>query len=267
MNRWEIVNIGKEYNMKIIKLQQQIQNVLQSEIQSKRQEETISLCIQIMRKLQNCREEPRTGFWRYLSDVFRFDGISILGLQIVTLFLVCVMLKAAGDVPEYIPSFIPLFALAVMPSMLRSQFYGVSEIEAVTRASGAQIILAKFILAGAANLVCITVLLWFQIGHQNSYENIGQMVLYCIVPYLVCMTVMLRVVRLCKRENILICAAVILIFCVCWGISATMLPWLYETSAIGFWITAFVVFAIFYIKEIYYIITMRKEGKIYGVID
>lgn len=253
--------------MKNIKLQNKLQNVLQSKIQSKRQEETISLCIQITRELRGCQEEPRTGFWRYLSDVFRFDGISIFGLQIVTLFLVCIMIEAVGDVPARIPSFIPLFALAVMPSMLRSQFYGVNEIEAVTRASGAQIILAKLILAGAANLVCITVLLSFQIDHQNSYDNIGQIVLYCIVPYLVCMTVMLRIVRLCKRENIMLYAAVILIFCACWGISATMIPWLYETSAIGFWIVAFIVFTIFYIKEIYYIITMRKEGKIYGVIN
>lgn len=253
--------------MKIIKIKNQLQNVLQSEIQSKRQEDTVRMCVQITRALRSRQEEPRTGFWRYLSDVFRFDGISIFGLQIVTLFLVCIMIKAAGDIPMCIPSFIPLFALAVMPSLVRSQFYGVSEIEAVTRASGAQIILAKLILAGAANLVCITLLLTFQINHHNSYENIGQMVLYCIVPYLVCMTVMLRIVRLCKRENILLYVAVILSFCACWGISATMLPWLYETSAIGFWIAAFVVFTVFYIKEIYYIITIRKEGKIYGVIN
>ena len=247
--------MGKECDMNIIK------------IQSNRQEETGSLCAQITRSLGGRQEEPRTGFWRYLSDVFRFDGMSILGLQIMTLFLVCIMVKAVGDAPECIPSFMPLFALAVMPSMLRSQFYGVSEIEAVTRASGAQIILAKFILAGAANLVCITVLLSFQIGRQNPYENIGQMVLYCIVPYLVCMTAMLRVARLCRRENMLLYAAVILTFCACWGISAAMLPWLYETSAVGFWIAAFIVFAIFYIKEICYIITMRKEGKIYGAIN
>ena len=42
----------------------------------------------------------------------------------------------------------PLFVLAVLPVMLRCQYYGMSEIEAATRASGAQIILAKLILAG-----------------------------------------------------------------------------------------------------------------------
>lgn len=56
-----------------------------------------------------------------------------------------------------------------------------SEIEAVTRASGAQITLAKLVLAGAANLVCITILLCMEVYLQNSYKEIGQMVLYCLV--------------------------------------------------------------------------------------
>ena len=55
-----------------------------------------------------------------------------------------------------------------------------SEIEAVTRASGAQITLAKLVLAGAANLVCITILLCMEVYLQNSYKEIGQMVLYCL---------------------------------------------------------------------------------------
>ncbi len=80
-----------------------------------------------------------------------------------------------------------------------------SEIEAVTRASGAQIILAKLVLAGSANLVCITIVLWLEVSLQNDYSKLGQMVLYCLVPYLVCMTGMLRLVRLQKREHMDMC--------------------------------------------------------------
>jgi len=53
----------------------------------------------------------------------------------------------------------------------------------------------------------------------------------------------------------------------CWGVLARTVPWLYETSALGIWIAAFLFFAAFFIKEIYFIIVMRKEGKIYGVIS
>lgn len=141
-----------------------------------------------------------------------------------------------------------------------------SEIEAVTRASGAQIILAKLILAGAANLVCMTIFISFEAYLQNSCEKIGQMILYCLVPYLVCMIFMLRLIRLRRRESIQICMVFVFGSCMFWGVLARTMPWLYETSAFGIWIAAFLFFAAFLVKEIYFIISMRKEGKMYGII-
>ena len=135
-----------------------------------------------------------------------------------------------------------------------------------TRASGAQITLAKLVLAGAANLVCITILLCMEVFLQNSYKEIGQMVLYCLVPYLVCMVALLRLIRLQKKESVQICAIVMLGSCICWGMSARILPWLYETSAMGLWIVTFLIFAVFFLKEIGYIAEMRKEGKMYGIV-
>ncbi len=101
-------------------------------------------------------EEPRTSFFHYLSDVFRFEGVPIFALQALTLFIVCLTIANVADIPQNIPVFMPLFVLAAMPVLFKSQLYGMSEIEAVTRASGAQIMLAKLVLAGAANLVCMT---------------------------------------------------------------------------------------------------------------
>ena len=110
-------------------------------------------------------------------------------------------ISSIADVPKYIPAFMPLFILAVMPVLFKSQFYGMSEIEAATRASGAQIMLAKLVLAGAANLVCITVILCLEVSLQNHCNELGQMILYCLVPYLVYMAGMLRVIRLQKRNS------------------------------------------------------------------
>ncbi len=232
-------------------------------------EETIKLCIGVMREQKlalKSQEEPRTGFVQYLSDIFRFEGIPLFGLQAVTLFIICLTISTAAGIPKYIPVFMPLFVLAVMPVMFKCQYYGMSEIEAVTRASGSQIVLAKLVLAGAANLVCMTCLISFEVYLQDSYSEIGQMILYCLVPYLVCMVSMLRLIRLRRKENIQICTAIVLGSCVCWGILARTLPWLYEASAFGLWIVAFLFFAAFFIKEIYFIITTRKEGKMYGII-
>jgi hypothetical protein len=201
-----------------------------------------------------------------LSDVFRFEGIAIFILQAVTLFFVCLMIASVADIPQNIPIFMPLFVVTAMPVLFKSQLYGMSEIEAVTRASGAQIMLAKLVLAGSANLVCITIVLCLEVSLQSDCGELGQMVLYCLVPYLVCMTGMLRLVRLQRKESIWTCAVVMLGSCVCWAISSRVIPWLYATSAIGFWLIAFVVFGIFFMKEVLFIVEMRKEGKMYGIV-
>ena len=235
----------------------------------RRLNETIKLCTEMMREqklAQKSKEEPRTGFIQYLSDIFRFEGIPIFGLQAVTLFIICLIISTITDIPQLIPVYAPLFVLAIIPVMFRCQYYGMSEIEAATRASGSQIILAKLILAGAANLVCMTVLIALEVHLQNSYEETGRMILYCLVPYLVCMVSMLRLIRLRRKENMQICTVIVIASCVCWGILARTMPWLYEASALGIWIAAFLFFAAFFIKEIYFIVTTRKAGKMYGIV-
>lgn len=242
-----------------------LQKALRREVQPEKLEETINSCIEVMRK-QKFTVEARTGFWSYLSDVFLFEGIPILGLQAVTLLLVCLAISNLSDIPKCIPLFIPLFVLAVIPVIFKSQYYGMSEMEAVTRASGAQIMLAKLVLSGAANLVCITILLFMELNQQNSWEGIGQMILYCLVPYLVCMIGLLRVIRMGKKESLQVCIFIMLGSCAFWGLSANALPWLYETAATGLWFIMFLVFSVFFINEIRYIAAMRKEGKMYGII-
>ena len=243
-----------------------LQQSLRREVRPERLENCVKLCTEIMHEQKYRSEETRTGFFSYLSDAFRFEGIPIFGLQAITLFLVCLIIFLTANVPKYIPAFMPLFALAVLPTVYKSQFYKMSEIEAATRASGAQIMLAKLILAGAANLVCITVLLGFEVYMQGSCDALGQMVLYCLVPYLVCMAAMLRLIRLRRGESMPIYAIAVFSSCLFWGVSAGLMPWLYETSAIGLWIAAFLFFAMFFIKEVFFIVAMRKEGKMYGII-
>ena len=248
------------------KLENSLYHSLGQEIEPKRLDETIKGCTEIMREYKFSKEEPRTSFFHYLSDVFRFEGVPIFVLQAITLFVVCMMIKSVAGIPQNIPVFMPLFVLAVMPVLFKSQFYGMSEIEAVTRASGAQIMLAKLVLAGAANLVCITIVLCLEASLPNNDSDLGQMVLYCFVPYLVCMAGMLRIVRLQKKESIRTCAVAMLASCIFWAISTRVMPWIYAASAIGFWVIAFVVFGMFFFKEVLFIVEMRKEGKMYGII-
>lgn len=238
----------------------------QEELQACKLEETIKICGNIVRTQKNTPVEERTGFWRYLSDVFRFDGFPILILQAVTLLLICLSLPLTAGDPAFFPVFMPLFVLPLLPSLFRSYRCKMTEIEAATRASGAQIILAKLVLAGSANLICITILLGIELCLQNPAVLLGQLILYALVPYLICMVLLLRNIRLQKRENMQVCILEILAFCLCWGAAAKLLPGLYEVSATGIWIIAFLVFGAFFLKEIIYILETGKRGKMYGII-
>ena len=225
--------------MKDKNLKGYLQQSLGEEVQPKRLEETIKLCTEIVREQEVTRAEPRTGFFHYLSDVFRFEGIPIFGLQAVTLFIVCLTIASIADVPKNIPILCRCLYWLSYQQIFKSQYYGMSEIEAVTRASGAQITLAKLVLAGAANLVCITILLCMEVYLQNSYKEIGQMVLYCLVPYLGvygCVAAFDPYAKETVFTDMCDCNAGFLHLL---GMSARILPWLYETSAVGVWIVTF----------------------------
>ena len=242
-----------------------LSNTLGRDPKPSRMEETINICPEIMRRQATVQEERRTGFWRYLSDILRFEGIWVFGLQAVAFYcILCFVISTASA--QNMLLFTPLFVLPTLPGLFRGQYYKMSEIEAATRASGAQIVLAKLVLAGAANLIVMTAVLCMELYFHHSGRQIIQMILYLLVPYLACMTIVLWYIRLCKREGAVTCTVFILGFYACLFISIRLLPRLYETSALGIWIAAFVIFGTFYIKEIYLLIKAGKEGKMYGII-
>ncbi len=239
-------------------------------LRSEKFEETISICKSIViteyNRSETIRREERTGFWQYLSDVFRFEGLPIFGLHAAALLLVCLNISFLAGEPAAIPVFMPFFALAAAPALFRSQYHKMSEIEAATRASGAQIALAKLVLAGAANLLSFTLLLWLELSIHACAVQTKQLILYVIVPYLTCMTLLLRGIRLRKYQNTFSCLPQIFGFSACCGVMPKVLPELYKASAVSVWFIAFIAFASFFIREIFYIADMRKRGKMYGII-
>ncbi len=209
--------------------------------------------------------QPRLGFWQFLSGVFRFEWLSIAGFQAAALLLAGLFLYDAPRELKYVPVYIPLFVLAVVPVLFQGQYFGTSELEAVTRSSGAQIVLAKLILSGAANLVCMTVLLWLEV-RLIGRPDLGRMILYCLVPYLVCMTVLLQLIRSGKKNGMTLAAVISLGSCLFWGASSRVAPGLYELSAVGVWAAAFAVFSAFFVREICFIVKANKGGRMYGTV-
>ena len=228
---------------------------------------TVNLCIAVMRKQASAVAEPRQNFWDFLSDVFHFEGKSLLLPQLLVLLVTCHVAFTYSMSAYALPSWMPLFILVVMPTFFRGQYCRVSEVEAATRTSGAQLALARLILAGGGALVCLTFLLALEVWLQRSFENLGRVILYCLVPYLTCMTTMLALIRRRRKDGAPLCMAIALVSIFFWRWSSRLLPWLYEASALGIWIAAVLLYAWLLAKEITYIIHANKEVNMYGIVD
>lgn len=79
--------------------------------------------------------------------------------------------------------FMPLFILACLPSFYQSTTFGMNEIEGSTRASSAQIIIAKLVLAGAAEIVIATIICGLTLFTAEYPITLIQIILYVIVPF------------------------------------------------------------------------------------
>lgn len=208
----------------------------------------------------------RSGFWTFLSGIFRFYGIRMWGLHGIVLILVFAAGFRFPDTPAVIPFFMPLFVLASIPVFFEGQSFAVAEIEAVTRASGAQIMLAKLILAESADLLCLTVFLGWT-WEQGTYDTgLVNLILYAVVPMLTCMSAILWIARTSSRngmkKGIAACGGLILMAV----FTGTRLPWLYRTSAVGVWMAAFVIAATFFAREIVEMVRIWRGGVMYGTV-
>ena len=162
--------------------------------------------------------------------------------------------------------FMPLFILACIPSFCQSATFGMNEIEASTRASSAQIIIAKLVLAGAAEIVIATIICGLTLFTAEYPIALIQIILYVIVPFLGCMVITLWSMRTQERYAIQFAIVACLGTSAFAGALAHWTPALYDLSALGIWMVAFVVFAGFFIRELALLIKTWKEGKIYGII-
>ena len=227
--------------------------------------ETIGLCVALMGARPALPPEPRPGFWHFLSDVFHFEGIPILLSQLAVLAAACLVAWSSPMAPYELPMYMPLFILTVMPIFFRGQRHRVSEVEAATRTSGPLLALARLVLAGMSAMVCVTFLLALEVWLRRTWEDLGRMVGYCLVPYLTCMTAMLALLRKRRKDSAGLCAAFALGSVVFWRSSARLFPWLYEASALGIWAAAVLVYAWLFAKEVAFIIRAAKQIDMYGI--
>ncbi len=206
----------------------------------------------------------RMGFGEFLRETARYAGPRLWGTQALALLAVCIMLFSLWEqFPSYLPGMMPLFVLACVPELLRGRTWGMEEMEAATRASTLQLMLAKLVLAGTANLMCLTLTLLCVLQMPDLPWRVAQLALYMTVPFLGSAALALCSIRTGHRRAQTACVAA------CAGVSllclscALWLPQVYELSATGLWVLALLASGAGLGKEVYRLAAERK-GSVFG---
>lgn len=213
--------------------------------------------------LQENPVRHRTGFWTFLSQVWRFNGAPMWAAQGAASLLFFLAAAGQKDLVSWLPLLGPLLVGVCLPVLFAGQRFDMDELEASTCVSRAELALAKLILAAAADLVFLTAAL--ALGKSQTGKALLPLFFYLLVPFLFCALTSLTVLRRCPRSNGMICIVV------CSATAAGLLvvhlaaPQLYETSALGGWMLAFLVFGGFFVRELVSLLQQRREGIIGGV--
>lgn len=244
----------------------QIKKMLRQRPEPKRREETKALCYALMESGPVPAGRAMPGFFSFLSQVFRHIGPRLWAMQALALLISCAAVSRESFSPDLIAAFTPLFVLASLPSLLQGAECGMREIEAATAVSSAQLMLAKLVLALAADLVGLTVVILLELSRPDRGANFIQLMLYSLAPLLFCLSMTLWRVRTCQsglmQMGVVTCAGLSALA----GCLRLFAPQLFSLGSLGFWFIAFAVSVGFFAREIKLLLAIGKEGKIYGII-
>lgn len=239
----------------------ELKALFNEEVRPRRQEETRELCARLTETM------PRSfglGFFPFLSAVARHVGPRMWACQAAALALALGTIRGSGaQGAGAIAVFTPLFVLACLPALLQGRCCGMEEIEAAARSSGAQLALAKLLLALSADLVCLSLLIGLGAGRLLELRGLMALALYALVPLMFCTGLALRSLRRggAVQAAVLACVA----FSAGAGLAAAALPRLYEASMVGLWILGLCLALLFFGREAGLLLKMKKEGKVYGI--
>ena len=148
--------------------------------QPSRMAETKQKCAAL---LQENPVRHRTGFWTFLSQVWRFTGAPMWAAQGAASLLFFLAAAGQKDLVSWLPLLGPLLVGACLPVLFGGQRFDMDELEASTCVSRAELALAKLILAAAADLVFLTAAL--ALGKSQTGKALLPLFFYLLVPFLV----------------------------------------------------------------------------------
>lgn len=140
---------------------------------------------------------------------------------------------------------VPFLAVAGISESIRSEIYGMDELEMAARFSLKSIILARMCIIGIENLILVLSSALFVQG-----ELIFTM-LYLAVPYFVTVYGSLTIVRnLSRKEGIYVCIGYSAAVSLAFSFGFLNYTWIYQEQFLCFWVAALLLFIFADFKEV-----------------
>lgn len=161
-----------------------------------------------------------------------------------SLLLVLLTGYVGMDMVWVLSAVMPFAALLIIMEFARSSAYGMAELEMASRFSLRTILLARMVMLGAVQLFGLLLAAPF-LGAFLLWNGV-----YLLVPYLLtAMLGLMAVRRLPGKEGMYVCGSISACVCVLCPLSGQLVPAVYESESVAFWLLAAVLLVFGLVKE------------------
>lgn len=183
--------------------------------------------------------------WMQAAYIRKWVWLLSFGVFLVALVGGCLLER---EVLWLLSALMPFLALSMIAENVRSEKYGMTELEMATRFSLRSVVLARMGVVGICHLVLLGVLML--LGYQNGATSVLQTGVYLLVPYLLTDVGSLWLVRkLRNREALYASLGFAGLVSVMPIASQYTKEFLYRAQNFGWWVFALIVLCIVMVAE------------------
>ncbi|MBU3209005.1 hypothetical protein KPL28_05030 [Clostridium algidicarnis] len=227
------------------------------------EEGDISTTIFMGQKSMNCMVKSRTPFIELLKYQARYISPYLWATQVICIIMIIQsssnLTNPDLEIRQLLFSITPLLAFLVVPELIKSAIYGMTELETSCKNSISKVLLTRLFIIGCINLLSITIIVYFiNVRYSMPFTEI---IVYGLVPFNVVNGINLLIVQFTKvRYSAL--TMIISLGCVVLMSLVTQLSFFVLISK-TMWIVLLLVTTGFLFAELYYFIYSVTNKEVY----
>lgn len=182
--------------------------------------------------------QPRIGFWEFVLSQASYIGKQVWILSFLVLLAALFGIRfLQRDLLWILTAMMPYMAVTAVTEQIRSETYGMAELEVTTRFSLKNIRLARMTLVGLVHGLLLVLLML--LGRHSGLAAMAQLGVYLLVPYLLTTVSGLWLTRrLRSQEAMYGCLGIAVVVSVLPLVSRTFIVQLYQAMYFPWWLTA-----------------------------